>query len=224
MKMRRPRARRRRRERARAPPEAQRLLHRREALARAEDHGSADAPGALQVRAQREGEVLTMATPAQSALAKLPLPAKIGVGAGALGVVAFAYWFIFYSDVVEQDRRARTGRRRAARRARRSSSRPRRPTSPIAASSRSASSARASSTRCCPPDAEEDAFLSSVQQASNAAGIDLKGYAPLDEVAQSLLRQGADEDRDVRAGSTRSRSSRTSSARWIASSTSRTSS
>jgi type IV pilus assembly protein PilO len=33
-----------------------------------------------------------------------------------------------------------------------------------------------------PPDAEEDAFLSSVQTASNIAGIDLKGYAPVAEV------------------------------------------
>jgi type IV pilus assembly protein PilO len=37
-----------------------------------------------------------------------------------------------------------------------------------------------------PADAQEDAFLSSVQQASNAAGIDLKGYAPLEEVGQAF--------------------------------------
>jgi type IV pilus assembly protein PilO len=37
-----------------------------------------------------------------------------------------------------------------------------------------------------PPLPEEDAFLSSVQQASNAAGIDLQGYSPKDEVAQTF--------------------------------------
>jgi type IV pilus assembly protein PilO len=37
-----------------------------------------------------------------------------------------------------------------------------------------------------PPDSEEDAFLSSVQTASNAAGIDLKGYWPMDEVSQAF--------------------------------------
>ena len=37
-----------------------------------------------------------------------------------------------------------------------------------------------------PPDAETDAFLSSVQTASNSAGINLMGYAPMDEVDQSF--------------------------------------
>jgi type IV pilus assembly protein PilO len=37
-----------------------------------------------------------------------------------------------------------------------------------------------------PAEAQEDAFLSSVQQASNAAGIDLKGYSPTEEVSQSF--------------------------------------
>jgi type IV pilus assembly protein PilO len=37
-----------------------------------------------------------------------------------------------------------------------------------------------------PPDSQEAAFLSSVQTASNTAGIDLKGYSPLDEVAQTF--------------------------------------
>lgn len=37
-----------------------------------------------------------------------------------------------------------------------------------------------------PPDAEEDAFLSGVQAASNAAGIDLKGYTPTEESVQAF--------------------------------------
>jgi type IV pilus assembly protein PilO len=37
-----------------------------------------------------------------------------------------------------------------------------------------------------PAEAQEDAFLSSVQQASNAAGIDLLGYAPQQEVPQNF--------------------------------------
>ncbi len=37
-----------------------------------------------------------------------------------------------------------------------------------------------------PNEAQEDGFLSSIQQASNAAGIDLKAYAPLEEVAQNF--------------------------------------
>jgi hypothetical protein len=81
------------------------------------------------------------APPVQSALAKLPLAAKIGIGAALSAVVMFAYWFIFYSDVSskivgaeQQPCKASSPR----------SSRPRGPTSPIGASWRSASSAPAS--------------------------------------------------------------------------------
>jgi type IV pilus assembly protein PilO len=37
-----------------------------------------------------------------------------------------------------------------------------------------------------PADAQEDAFLSSVQQASNSAGVDLKAYAPQEEIGQNF--------------------------------------
>ncbi len=37
--------------------------------------------------------------PAQSALAKLPIAAKVGIGAAFSILVFFTYWFIFYSDV-----------------------------------------------------------------------------------------------------------------------------
>ena len=43
-----------------------------------------------------------MAPPVQSALAKLPLPAKVGIGVAFSAVVMFAYWFIFYSDVASK--------------------------------------------------------------------------------------------------------------------------
>lgn len=40
--------------------------------------------------------------------------------------------------------------------------------------------------KALPTDAQEDAFLSSIQQASNASGIDLKSYAPQAELAQTF--------------------------------------
>jgi len=122
-----------------------------------------------------------MATPTQSALAKLPLPAKIGVGAAFSAVVMFAYWFIFYSDVASNivgaeqqkktlhDQMAQQQQAQATYFADRGE---------LALREQRARELN----KVLPPEAEEDAFLSSVQQASNVAGIDLKGYAPIAEV------------------------------------------
>ena len=124
-----------------------------------------------------------MATPAQSFLTKLPLAAKVGIGAAIVAVVFFAYWFIFYSEVA--------GKIEGAQRQKK------------ALHDQLAQEEQAEATyfadrgelalreqrarelnKVLPPDSEEDAFLSSVQQASNAAGIDLKSYTPSEEVAQ----------------------------------------
>jgi type IV pilus assembly protein PilO len=126
-----------------------------------------------------------MANPVQTALAKLPLPAKIGIGAGVVGLVLFSYWFIFYSDVasrIEGARRQAKGladqlvQQKAAQ-----------ATYFADKGELALREQRARElNKVLPPDAQEDAFLSSVQQASNAAGIDLKAYTPLDEVTQSF--------------------------------------
>jgi type IV pilus assembly protein PilO len=124
-----------------------------------------------------------MATPAQSFLTKLPLAAKVGIGAAVVAVVFFAYWFVFYSEVA--------GKIEGAQRQKK------------ALHDQLAQEEQAEATyfadrgelalreqrarelnKVLPPDSEEDAFLSSVQQASNAAGIDLKSYTPSEEVAQ----------------------------------------
>ncbi len=122
-----------------------------------------------------------MATPAQSALTKLPLPAKIGIGAAFSAVVMFVYWFIFYSDVASKivgaqqqkkglrDQLAQQQQAQATYFADRGE---------LALREQRARELN----KVLPADAEEDAFLSSVQQASNVAGIDLKGYAPVAEV------------------------------------------
>jgi type IV pilus assembly protein PilO len=126
-----------------------------------------------------------MANPAQSALAKLPMAAKFGVGAGLSAVIFFGYWFVFYSDVaskIEGAKRQRKGLQDDL------------VTQQAAESSyfadRGDLAIREQRARdlnkVLPPDAEEGAFLSSVQQAANAAGIELNGYAPLDEVTQAF--------------------------------------
>lgn len=121
------------------------------------------------------------ATPNQSALAKLPLPAKVGVGAALCAVVMFAYWFIFYSDVsskivgAEQQKDALKKQLTEQQQAQASYFADR---ADLALREQRAHELN----KVLPADAQEDSFLSSVQQASNVAGIDLKGYAPVPEV------------------------------------------
>jgi type IV pilus assembly protein PilO len=127
-----------------------------------------------------------MAPPlAQSSLAKLPLVARIAVGAGLVLLTVGAYWFIFYSDIAARIEGASRQKKQLA--------------DELAQQQQALASYFADRdelalreqrardfNKVLPPDAEEDAFLSSVQQSANAAGIDLKGYAPQDEVPQSF--------------------------------------
>jgi len=126
-----------------------------------------------------------MAPPAQSALAKLPLAGKMGIGAALSALVVFVYWFIFYSDVASKiagaeqqkktlnDALAQQQQVQATYFADRGE---------LALREQRAHELN----KVLPPDAEEDAFLSSVQQASNAAGIDLQGYTPKEEAPQAF--------------------------------------
>jgi type IV pilus assembly protein PilO len=126
-----------------------------------------------------------MAPPAQSALAKLPLAAKIGAGAALSALVFFVYWFIFYSEVAGKIEGAQQQKKTL--------------NDALAAqqqvqatyfADRGELALREQRARelnkVLPADAEEDAFLSSVQEASNTAGIDLKGYSPKEEVPQAF--------------------------------------
>ncbi len=126
------------------------------------------------------------APPAQSTLARLPLAGKIGLGAGVVVLVAFAYWFVFYSDVASKIEGAERQKARLH--------------DDLAQQTEAQASYIADKgdlalheqrarelNKLLPPDAAEDAFLSAVQQASNAAGIDLQAYTPEEEVAQNFF-------------------------------------
>ncbi len=126
-----------------------------------------------------------MASPIQTQLAKLPPIAKVGIGAGLVLVLFFGYWFVFYSDVAAKiegaKRQKKTLRDELGNQEQAQAS---------YFADRGELALREQRARdlnkVLPPDAEEDAFLSSVQQASNAAGIDLKGYNPLEEQTQAF--------------------------------------
>src|SRR5580693_9340266 len=124
-----------------------------------------------------------MAPPAsQSALARTPPYARIGIAVGLSVITAAGYWFVFYSDTsakiegAERQKKSLTEELAVEQQAEASYFADR---DELALREQRARELN----KLLPPDAQEDAFLSSVQQASNAAGIDLKGYSPLDEIS-----------------------------------------
>lgn len=122
---------------------------------------------------------------AASALTRVPTWGKFVAGI-AMSLVTFgAYWFIFYSDTAARiagaEQQKKTLRDDLAQQQQAEAS---------YFADRDELALREQRARelnkVLPPDAETDAFLSSVQTASNAAGINLLGYSPQDEVGQNF--------------------------------------
>src|SRR5262252_154447 len=121
----------------------------------------------------------------QSALARASKIAKSGAVLGAVVLTAGAYWFVFYSDAAAKiegaERQKKALRDELVQQQQAQAS---------YFADRDELALREQRARelnkLLPPDAQEDAFLSSVQQASNSAGIDLKAYAPQEEALQSF--------------------------------------
>jgi type IV pilus assembly protein PilO len=126
-----------------------------------------------------------MAAAKESALAKLPTWAKYVIGVIATLLTAAAYWFFFYSDVS-----AKIAGAIQQKQALRDEFAQQQQAQSGYFADRDELAVREQRARelnkLLPPDSQEDAFLSSVQSASNAAGIDLKGYAPQEEIAQNF--------------------------------------
>jgi type IV pilus assembly protein PilO len=127
-----------------------------------------------------------MATPAPPLLARLPMIAKVGVGTALVVLDFFSYWFIFYSDVaskIEGAQRQKTKLRDDLAQAQQAQATYFADRGELALREQHARELN----KVLPPDAAEDSFLSTVQQASNAAGIDLKAYTPQQEVDQTFF-------------------------------------
>jgi type IV pilus assembly protein PilO len=124
-----------------------------------------------------------MAAP-QLTLGRLPLAAKIGMGAAAVAGVLFTYWLIFYSEVAskiagaERQRGKLAGDLTAVQGAEQGYFADRGELALREQRSRELN-------KVLPPDADEDAFLTTIQDTSNTAGVVLRSYAPLDEVRQA---------------------------------------
>jgi type IV pilus assembly protein PilO len=125
------------------------------------------------------------APPNQSALSKVPTWGKFVAGVAAAFITAAAYWFFFYSDAsakIEGANRQKQGLRDEYVQQQQAQASYFADRDELAVREQRARELN----KVLPPEAEEDAFLSSVQTASNAAGIDLKGYAPQPEVEQAF--------------------------------------
>jgi type IV pilus assembly protein PilO len=126
-----------------------------------------------------------MAPPKESSLSKVPLWGKVVAGVLAAGLTAGVYWFFFYSDTAAKIEGA--NRQKHALRDELASQQQAQASYFADRDELAVREQRARElNKVLPPDSEEDAFLSSIQTASNAAGIDLKGYAPMDEVQQNF--------------------------------------
>jgi len=127
-----------------------------------------------------------MAAPSKGiSLSKLPMPAKIGVGAAILFLAGIAYFIIFYSDVSSAIRSAKNEEGQIRQRL---------------ADARKAEYAyhqdlaelterqqrQREFNKILPETTEYPAFLSSVQGVANISGIDLQGWAPVEESSQQF--------------------------------------
>ena len=122
---------------------------------------------------------------AQGTLGRIPAWGKVLIGAGVVGLTFGAYWFIFYSDTAAKIEG--TKQQKKALLADLQQQQVAQQTYFADNDELGRREQRAKElNKVLPPDAEEDAFLSSVQAASNAAGIDLKGYVPIEESTQSF--------------------------------------
>ena len=120
-----------------------------------------------------------------SALAKLPTWGKFAIGGGLALLTAGAYWFVFYSDTsakIEGAERQKKGLRDELAQEQQAEASYFADRDELALREQRARELN----KVLPPEAETDAFLSSVQTASNSAGINLMGYAPIDEVGQTF--------------------------------------
>jgi type IV pilus assembly protein PilO len=127
-----------------------------------------------------------MAPPtAQFALSRAPRYVRAGAVVGAVVLTAGAYWFVFYSDAaakIEGAERQQKALRDELVQAQQAEASYFADRDELALREQRARELN----KLLPPEAQEDAFLSSVQQGANSAGIDLKAYAPQEESSQSF--------------------------------------
>ncbi len=127
-----------------------------------------------------------MAPPAQqSTLAKLNTPAKLGVGAVFVVLIGMLYWVVVYSDISAKITTANASKNKLK--------------SDLATAQQEQASYIADKedltarqqrqrdlNKALPADTQAAGFLSSLQQAANVSGIELKTWTPDEEKTESF--------------------------------------
>jgi type IV pilus assembly protein PilO len=119
-----------------------------------------------------------------SALSKVSLPGKIGIGVLFAGLIAFAYWFMFYSDVSKKITAAK--RQQGDLKNELNKQKQAQESYFADLDELKVRQQRAKDfNKVLPSDTQQAAFLSAIQTASNTSGIDLKAYYPQEEQIQT---------------------------------------
>jgi type IV pilus assembly protein PilO len=126
------------------------------------------------------------AAPGGLSLAKVTLPARIGIGVGFAFLVALTYWVMFYTDVSQKISSARTQTAQLN-----NQLNEQRGAQASYFADRDELAMRQQRQRelnkVLPETTEQAAFLSAIQQVSNVSGIDLKAWQPLDERQEAFF-------------------------------------
>ncbi|MGO8998090.1 MAG: type 4a pilus biogenesis protein PilO [Polyangiaceae bacterium] len=128
-----------------------------------------------------------MATPATSLnLAKIGVPARIGIGLGVTVVTALTYWVIFYGAVAQKIQQTRgqgialSAELAAQKLAQASYFADRDELARLQQGQRELN-------KVLPETTEQASFLSAIQSVSNVSGIDLKAWQPLEERQEAFF-------------------------------------
>ncbi len=122
---------------------------------------------------------------AESALAKMPMPARFAIAAGLLILGALAYYVVFYTDLsgqIEQTVAQRSKLEADLRAAKKAEDAYQKDYIELA----TRRERRRELSKVLPTEAQTPAFLLSLQNAANAAGIELSGWTPQPEVKEDF--------------------------------------
>ncbi len=120
---------------------------------------------------------------AESALARMPLPARIGVSLGLLVLGGLAYYVVFYSDVAGQIEAAQTKRGQLKNELKKAKEAEKEYQKDLEELARRRERQR-ELNKILPPTTEYPAFLSAVQSVANSSGVELVAWSPQPEVKE----------------------------------------
>lgn len=126
-----------------------------------------------------------MAPQKPSTLAKLPLAAKIGVGAGLLALIGIAYFVVFYGDI-ESSIKAAQGKEQTLRNDLAEARKNEFAYQKDLAELTDRQQRQRELNKVLPAETEYPAFLSAVQTVANVSGISLTAWSPQTEVSEQF--------------------------------------